>query len=76
MLEQVIQDQDKVPEVAEGLAPWRDYMRDVAGGLSGGWARVPKDSAWSGQQGATHSPSAPGARSTRAGPEAGGFTSW
>lgn len=37
MLEQVIRDQDKVPEVAEGLAPWREYMREVAGGLSAGW---------------------------------------
>lgn len=37
MLEQVIRDQHKVPEVAEGLAPWREYMREVAGGLSVGW---------------------------------------
>ncbi len=37
MLEQVIRDQDKVPEVAEGMAPVREYMREVAGGLSAGW---------------------------------------
>jgi len=37
MLEQVLRDEDEVPELAEVMAPWWEYMGEVAGGLAAGW---------------------------------------
>lgn len=37
MLEQVLRDEDEVEALAGVMAPWREYMREVAGGLVVGW---------------------------------------
>jgi len=37
MLRSVLRDEAEVPELAEVMAPWWAYMRDVAAGLSAGW---------------------------------------
>ena len=37
MLEQVLRDEAEVPELAEVMEPWWEYMREVAGGLAAGW---------------------------------------
>ncbi len=37
MLEQVLRDEPEVPALAEAMAPWWHYMREVAGGLAAGW---------------------------------------
>jgi AcrR family transcriptional regulator len=37
MLASILPDEAEMPEVAEVMAPWREYMREVAGGLSAGW---------------------------------------
>ena len=37
MLERVLRDEEEVPELAEVMAPWWEYMREVAGGLAAGW---------------------------------------
>lgn len=37
MLEQVLRDEDEVPEIAEVMEPWWDYMGEVAAGLAAGW---------------------------------------
>jgi AcrR family transcriptional regulator len=37
MLEQVLRDEEEVPELAEVMTPWWEYMREVAGGLAAGW---------------------------------------
>lgn len=37
MLEQVLRDEVEVPELAEVMAPWWEYMKEVAGGLAAGW---------------------------------------
>lgn len=37
MLGSILPDETEMPEVAEVMAPWREYMREVAGGLSAGW---------------------------------------
>lgn len=37
MLEQVLRDEEEVPELAEVMEPWWDYMAEVAGGLAAGW---------------------------------------
>lgn len=37
MLEQVLQDEEEVPELAEVMEPWWDWMGEVAGGLAAGW---------------------------------------
>jgi AcrR family transcriptional regulator len=41
MLGQVLRDEPEVPELAEVMAPWWDYMREVAGGLAAGWGVEP-----------------------------------
>lgn len=41
MLEQVIRDEEEVPELAEVMTPWWEYMREVAGGLAAGWGVEP-----------------------------------
>lgn len=38
MLERVLRDEEEVPELAEVMAPWWEFMREVAGGLAAGWA--------------------------------------
>lgn len=37
MLESILQDEARVPELAEVMKPLWEYMREVAGGLSAGW---------------------------------------
>lgn len=37
MLERVLRDEEEVEELADVMAPWWEYMREVAGGLSAGW---------------------------------------
>jgi AcrR family transcriptional regulator len=37
MLASILADETEMPAVAEVMAPWREYMREVAGGLSVGW---------------------------------------
>lgn len=37
MLEKVLRDEGEVGELAEVMAPWWAYMREVAGGLAAGW---------------------------------------
>ena len=37
MLESILPDEAKVPELAEVMKPLWEYMREVAGGLSAGW---------------------------------------
>lgn len=37
MLESILPDEAEVPELAEVMAPWWEYMREVAGGLAAGW---------------------------------------
>lgn len=37
MLEQVLRDEDEVPELAEVMEPWWEWMAEVAGGLAAGW---------------------------------------
>lgn len=37
MLESILRDEDRVPELAEVMEPWWAYMREVAGGLAAGW---------------------------------------
>ena len=37
MLEKVLRDEPEVPEVADVMAPWWTYIREVAGGLAAGW---------------------------------------
>jgi AcrR family transcriptional regulator len=37
MLERVLSDEGEMPSLAAVMAPWREYMREVAGGLSAGW---------------------------------------
>lgn len=37
MLESILSDEADVPELAEVMAPWWEYMREVAGGLAAGW---------------------------------------
>ena len=37
MLESILADEPKVPELAEVMQPLWEYMREVAGGLSAGW---------------------------------------
>jgi AcrR family transcriptional regulator len=37
MMESIIRDEAKVPELAEVMKPLWEYMREVAGGLSAGW---------------------------------------
>ncbi|HSM02973.1 MAG TPA: TetR/AcrR family transcriptional regulator [Longimicrobiales bacterium] len=37
MLAQVLRDEGEVPELAEVMAPWWEYMREVAAGLAAGW---------------------------------------
>lgn len=40
MLERVLRDESEVSALAEVMAPWREYMREVAAGLSAGWGVV------------------------------------
>ncbi|MFW6199453.1 MAG: TetR/AcrR family transcriptional regulator [Gemmatimonadota bacterium] len=37
MLESILRDQEEVPELAEVMTPWWEYLREVAGGLAAGW---------------------------------------
>jgi len=37
MLESILPDEAGIPELAEVMAPWWEYMREVAGGLAAGW---------------------------------------
>lgn len=37
MLASILPDETEVPELAEVIAPWWEYMREVAGGISAGW---------------------------------------
>lgn len=37
MLVRILRDEEEVPELAEVMAPWWKYMREVAGGLAAGW---------------------------------------
>lgn len=37
MVERVLRDEEDMPELAQVLAPWHEYMREVAGGLAAGW---------------------------------------
>lgn len=37
MLEKVLRDEGRVPELAEVMEPWWDYLRQVAAGLAAGW---------------------------------------
>lgn len=37
MLEQVLRDEEEVPELADVMVPWWEYMKEVAGGLAAGW---------------------------------------
>ncbi len=37
MVERVLRDEEEMPELAQVLAPWHEYMREVAGGLAAGW---------------------------------------
>jgi AcrR family transcriptional regulator len=37
MLESILPDESRVPELAEVMKPLWEYMREVAGGLSAGW---------------------------------------
>ncbi|MGD2070270.1 MAG: helix-turn-helix domain-containing protein [Gemmatimonadota bacterium] len=37
MLARVLRDEAEVPELAEIMAPWWEYMREVVGGLAVGW---------------------------------------
>jgi AcrR family transcriptional regulator len=37
MLERVLHDEGRVPELAEVMSPWREHQREIAGGLSAGW---------------------------------------
>lgn len=42
MLARVLADEPEVLELGEVMAPWWEYMREVAGGLSAGWGAVPE----------------------------------
>lgn len=42
MLERVLRDEEEVPELADVMAPWWEYMAEVAGGLSAGWGTTGK----------------------------------
>lgn len=42
MLEQVLRDEPRVPELREVMAPWWEGMREIAGGLAAGWGTDPK----------------------------------
>lgn len=37
MLARVLRDEEEVPELAQVMAPWWEYMREIAGGLAAGW---------------------------------------
>ena len=37
MVEKVLRDEEEISELAQVLAPWHEYMREVAGGLAAGW---------------------------------------
>lgn len=37
MLEKVLRDEGRVPELAQVMEPWRDYLGQVAAGLAAGW---------------------------------------
>lgn len=37
MLSRVLRDEEEVPELAEVMAPWWEYMGEVAGALAAGW---------------------------------------
>lgn len=37
MLGSILSDETEMPEVADVMTPWWEYMREVAGGLAAGW---------------------------------------
>lgn len=46
MLAPVLRDESEVPELAEVMSPWWEYLREVAGGLSAGWGGSPDSQRW------------------------------
>lgn len=46
MLGPVLRDEFEVPELAEVMSPWWEYMCEVAGGLSAGWGGRPESQRW------------------------------
>lgn len=42
MLHRVLRDENEVPELAEVMAPWWEYMQEVAGALAAGWGVSPE----------------------------------